>query len=51
MSEAVSASTGSELEELLLYSSRHGDVKTVQEILTVKAKGTIDFDISCKGGS
>lgn len=50
MSEKISENcTKQELEELLLYSSRHGDSRMVSELLAAKEKKSLDFDISCKG--
>lgn len=41
--------TKQETEELLLYSSRHGDAKMVAELLSTKEKQLLTFDINCKG--
>lgn len=50
MSEKISENcTKQELEELLLYSSRHGDSRMVSELLAAKERKSVDFDISCKG--
>jgi len=49
MSDAVQNYSCVEIEERLLYSSRHGDFKTVQEILTHQQQGFSQFQISCKG--
>lgn len=38
-----------ELQEILLYSSRHGDVTMVQELLSARQDNKIILDISCKG--
>ncbi|KAG8225813.1 hypothetical protein J437_LFUL005620, partial [Ladona fulva] len=38
-----------ELQEILLYSARHGDIPMVQELLSAKKEGKITLDISCKG--
>jgi hypothetical protein len=38
-----------ELQEMLLYSSRHGDVTMVQELLSARQDNKIVLDISCKG--
>ncbi|XP_049776943.1 oxysterol-binding protein-related protein 1-like [Schistocerca cancellata] len=40
-----------ELQEILLYSSRHGDSVMVQELLLARKDGKIRLDISCKGKS
>ena len=50
MSEKISENcTKQELEELLLYSSRHGDSRMVSELLAAKERKSVDFNISCKG--
>lgn len=41
--------TEMELQEILLYSSRHGDVTMVQELLSARQDNKIILDISCKG--
>jgi hypothetical protein len=41
--------TEMELQEILLYSSRHGDTTMVQELLTARQDNKIVLDISCKG--
>ena len=33
----------------LLHSSRHGDLETVQKLITQRENGDIEFDINCKG--
>jgi hypothetical protein len=38
-----------ELEEILLYSSRHGDLNMVKELLASQNEGKISVNISCKG--
>jgi hypothetical protein len=38
-----------ELQEILLYSSRHGDITMVQELLSARKDNKIILDISCKG--
>ncbi|XP_069689712.1 oxysterol-binding protein-related protein 1 isoform X2 [Periplaneta americana] len=43
--------TEMELQEILLYSSRHGDVTMVQELLSARKDNKIALDISCKGKS
>ncbi|XP_021913454.1 oxysterol-binding protein-related protein 1-like [Zootermopsis nevadensis] len=40
-----------ELQEILLYSSRHGDITMVQELLSARRDNKIVLDISCKGKS
>ncbi|KAL0268447.1 UNVERIFIED_CONTAM: hypothetical protein PYX00_010395 [Menopon gallinae] len=50
MSESVSENcTKQELEELLLYASRHGDSRMVSQLLAERDRKSLDFDISCKG--
>ncbi|GLH04037.1 Poly [ADP-ribose] polymerase tankyrase [Gryllus bimaculatus] len=43
--------TAKELQEILLYSARHGDIKMVQELLIARKENKIELDISCKGKS
>lgn len=38
-----------ELNELLLYSSRNGDINLVKELLTAASEGKISVDINSKG--
>ena len=41
--------TEMELQEILLYSARHGDITMVQELLQARQENKIILDISCKG--
>jgi len=38
-----------EIEEMLLYSARHGDLAMVRELLDARSQDKIAFDVSCKG--
>lgn len=44
-----SSSSEMELEEILLYSARHGDLTMVKELLATQKEGKISVNISCKG--
>ncbi|XP_071441573.1 oxysterol-binding protein-related protein 1-like isoform X2 [Hetaerina americana] len=41
--------TEMELQEILLYSTRHGDIPMVQELLDAKKAEKITLNISCRG--
>ncbi|KAK6630330.1 hypothetical protein RUM44_004997 [Polyplax serrata] len=49
MSEEKERYTRQEFEELLLYSSRHGDFKVVSELLKHREKNPQSYDVNCKG--
>ncbi|XP_061709310.1 oxysterol-binding protein-related protein 1-like [Cydia pomonella] len=38
-----------EVEESLLYSARHGELKVVKALLEARKEGKLTFDINCKG--
>lgn len=42
-------SPGSEAQESLLYSARHGELVVVKALLDAKAEGKLILDINCKG--
>lgn len=42
-------SSGSEAQESLLYSARHGELSVVKAMLEAKNEGKLTLDINCKG--
>lgn len=40
---------GSEAQESLLYSARHGELAVVKALLEAKNEGKLTLDINCKG--
>ncbi|XP_026738631.1 oxysterol-binding protein-related protein 1-like [Trichoplusia ni] len=44
-------SSGSEAQESLLYSARHGELSVVKAMLEAKTEGKLTLDINCKGKS
>ncbi|XP_075976982.1 oxysterol-binding protein-related protein 1-like [Anticarsia gemmatalis] len=46
-----SDTSGSEAQESLLYSARHGEISVVKALLEAKLEGKLTLDINCKGKS